>query len=231
MTIASIALLALSTAASAADKDRTVSGVIGSYAANDPAFELVSPMDALGVFGLRVEYGLTDRFTLAATGTRKRVATAWYDSHVEGSPSIGSGESFDDPTLMAGFLGQQVTIGPKVMLFKQPDRLVNGYFTAQGLAYFGTLRLDDDFTREDNPNQYVYRGWAPGFVTALGAEAQVLPRRRVRPTAFLEMGYSLTGQMAFSDENVRDQGRPEPVPLGDLQFRGFYLQSGIGVRF
>ena len=199
--------------------------VVSSYHSNDEAFELYSPNDALGTQGLRLEGDLRGPISLVGSYTRRRVASEYFDSLVDSDQDETDRE---DAALIAAFSGQQITFGPKVRV--DATRSLSLYAVGQGLAFIGTSRLDDDPTTEDNLNQITMRSWAPGFVAAGGAEfaPKVGP---VNLSTFLELGYNWTAQMAFEDASVREDGTNEPASMGDMAFRGFYLQWGVGVRF
>jgi hypothetical protein len=37
--------------------------------------------------------------------------------------------------------------------------------------------------------------------------------------------------MSFTDRNIRENGTNAPADMGDLAFRGLYVQTGLGIRF
>jgi hypothetical protein len=199
--------------------------VVGSYHSNDEAFDLYSPNDAIGAMGLRLETDLKGPISLVGSYTRKQVSSEYFDSLVENSASNLDRE---EAALVAGFAGQQITIGPKVHYAVKSA--ISVYAVGQALAFVGTSRLDDDPGADDNINQLTMRGWAPGFVAAGGVE--LMPKvGPLKTSTFLEMGYNWTAQLDYSDEAIRENGTNEPAAMGDLAFRGYYVQFGVGVRF
>ena len=159
-----------------------------------------------------------------ATYTRRTVASEYYDSLVESERM----PERDDAALVAAFTGQQVTVGPKLRV--DLGRGFSPYVVGQGLAFIGTSRLDDAPGVDGNPNELRARSWAPGFVAAGGLEysPSIGP---VQLSTFFELGYNWTAQMSFEDANVRENGTNAPAVMGDMAFRGLYVQTGIGVRF
>jgi len=201
-----------------------VHAVIGAYHTSDDAFNLYSPNDALASPGIRLERDIRGPVSLVGTYTRKRVASEYFESLVEnnGDPDR------EEAALVAAFIGQQVTFGPKVRFTR--SHALSPYLAAKGLAFFGTSRLDDAPEVEDNANELKARGWAPGFVAAGGVE--FAPNvGAFTPTAFMEMGYNWTAQLELRDENIAEHGTNEPALMGDMAFRGFYIQLGMGLRF
>ena len=163
--------------------------------------------------------------SLVGSYTRRRVASEYFDSMVESDRDTP--ESLE-AALVAAFTGQQITLGPKLRMDRRG--VFSPYVVAQGMAFIGTSRLDDAPSTEDNVNELRMRGWAPGFVAAGGVEAAPT-LGPVYLTRFLEMGYNWTAQLELRDEAVRENGTNEPALMGDLAFRGFYVQLGLGLRF
>ncbi len=201
--------------------------VLGQYASNDDQFSLYSGDNNIGARGLRVGVGLTPHWSVVGSYTRRRVATAYDATSVEGADSEST---YERPTFVAAFSAQQITLGPKYAYTL--TNMLTPYAVAQGLAFVGTSRLDDNADDPENLNQIKGRGTAFGFVTALGAELTT-PKDLggLRPALFLEVGYNWTSELLLVDEAVGQNGTSEPAPLGDLHFRGAFVQSGIGVRF
>mgnify|MGYP003335200688 CR=1 FL=1 len=74
--------------------------------------------------------------------------------------------------------------------------------------------------------------WAPGFITAAGVEVNPqLSALPVQLSSFLEMGYNWTGALKLTDENIAANGTNEPASMGELTFRGYYVQAGVGIKF
>jgi hypothetical protein len=220
------ALAATLPVAQAADRaPRSAHFVFSSYHVDDEAFDLYSPNDALGSMGLRLEQHLRGPLSLVGSYSRRRVASEYFDSLVNSGKDPSDTE---EAALVASFAGQQITLGPKLRHDFGPAFSV--YAVGQGLAFVGTTRIDDDPTADDNPSELTMRAWAPGFVAAGGVE--FAPKIGSVPlSTFLEMGYNWTAQMDFNDPNIRENGTNEPASMGDLAFRGFYVQLGVGVRF
>ena len=136
----------------------------------------------------------------------------------------------DEAALITGFTGQQFTVGPKLRV--EPKPWLGAYVTAQGLAFRGTSRLDDRPEKDENRNQLKAAAWAPGFITAAGVEVNPqLSALPVQLSSFLEMGYNWTGALKLTDENIAANGTNEPASMGELTFRGYYVQAGVGIKF
>jgi len=56
-------------------------------------------------------------------------------------------------------------------------------------------------------------------------------RSPVQLSSFLEMGYNWTAALKLTDENIGEHGTNEPASMGELTFRGYYLQAGVGIKF
>ncbi len=225
-SLLSIAALAATVPAANASerKPNAVQLVYGGYGSGDDAFSFYSPNNSLGAAGIRGERDLRGPVSLTGTYTRRRVASEYYDSLVESDRM----PERDEAALVATFTGQQITLGPKVRV--DLGRGFSPYVVGQGLAFIGTSRLDDDPGVEGNLNELRNRSWAPGFVAAGGVEYSP-SIGAVRLSTFFELGYNWTAQLGFEDESVRERGTNAPADMGDLAFRGVYVQTGIGVRF
>jgi len=229
LPLLALGAVALSSSAQAAD-DRPAHEfhlVTGSYASGDRHFEFYSPLNNIGSSGARLGIGLKGPWTLTAGYTRRTVVSEYFNSLVE---SNNDELDRDDAALITGFTGQQVTLGPKFQI--DPKPWLGTYITTQGLLFMGTSRLDDDPTTDDNRNQLKAFDWAPGFVAAAGVQLNPQIRRSpVQLSSFLEMGYNWTAALKLTDENIGEHGTNEPASMGELTFRGYYLQAGVGIKF
>jgi hypothetical protein len=215
---------ALPTAHASEREKNAVQLVYGGYGSGDDAFEFYSPNDSLGAAGIRGERDLGANLSLTGSYTRRTVASEYYDGLVESDRM----PERDEAALVAAFTGQQITLGPKLRV--DLKRNLSPYVVGQGLAFIGTSRLDDAPYTDGNPNELQARSWAPGFVAAGGLEYS--PRiGPVRLSTFFELGYNWTAQMGFTDRNIRENGTNAPADMGDLAFRGLYVQTGLGIRF
>ncbi|HCH65124.1 MAG TPA: hypothetical protein DFR83_20135 [Deltaproteobacteria bacterium] len=219
------AFSALSTAEASERGKNAVHLVYGSYASNDAAFEFYSPNPSIGAAGIRGERALRGPVSLVSTYTRRTVSSEYYDDLILADQM----PEREEAALVAAFTGQQFTVGPKLQLDLGKSAF-STYVVGQGLAFVGTSRLDDAPDEDDNLNQLKARSWAPGFIAAGGLEYS--PRvGPIQLSTFVELGYNWTAQMGFEDDSVRESGTNAPADMGDLAFRGFYMQMGLGVRF
>jgi hypothetical protein len=228
-TLLALGALALSSPALAADERpaHEFHLVTGSYGTGDRHFEIYSPLSSIGASGARLGIGLKGPWSIMTGYTRRSVVSEYFDSMVGSNPTE---IERDEAALITSFTGQQVTFGPKLQI--DPKPWLGTYVTAQGLMFMGSSRLDDDPTTDENPNQLKSFGWAPGFVAAAGIE--VNPQIKASPvqlSSFLEMGYNWTAAFELSDENIDKYGTNEPASMGELSFRGYYMQAGIGIKF
>ena len=224
LTIAALAV-ALPTAHAAERGQNALQLVYGSYASNDDAFSLFSPNASIGAAGIRGERDLLGRLSVVGSYTRRTVSSEYYDDLVMSDQY----PIRDEAALVAAFTGQQITVGPKLR-HDFGKRAFSAYAVGQGLAFVGTTRLDDAPSEEGNINELQSRSWAPGFVAATGLEFSPT-MGRVQLSSFFEVGYNWTAQMSFEDDNVRQNGTNAPASMGDLAFRGAYVQVGVGMRF
>ena len=228
-TLLALGALALSSPALAQD-DRAAHEfhlVTGSYGTNDSQFEIYSPNASIGASGARLGIGIKGPWSVMAGYTRRSVVSEYFDSMVGSNPSE---LERDEAALITSFTGQQVTLGPKFQI--DPKPWLGTYVTAQGLMFMGTSRLDDDPSTDENRNQLKSFGWAPGFVTAVGFEVNPqISRSPVQFSSFLEMGYNWTAGLELTDKNIDKYGTNEPASMGELSFRGYYMQAGVGIKF
>ncbi|MCB9741758.1 MAG: outer membrane beta-barrel protein [Alphaproteobacteria bacterium] len=194
--------------------DHELSAELGTLGAADAAWDTFDQRDRLGSFGVRGSYAFHPRLSATASFHRRARGAAHDFSSAEiGASDIpGGSEGY-----VAAYTGNMYSLGLKADV--EPSHYLRPYLSAEGLLLQGTARLDDDTEEDDNVNQILASGLAPGFAVAGGAEIYLgLPEWPVWPALHLEMGY----------------GRALPMdiePLGDVQFKGFFLRSGVGIRF
>lgn len=201
----------LSNSALAADHGASIElGTLGAY---DQGWETFRERNNLPSFGVQAQVAVHDRVAVVGSYHRHRAGALHsfnLDRFESGVP--GGGEGF-----VASFTGNTFGLGVRADI--EPVPILQPYVSASGLLVQGTARLDDDTDDDENPNQIVARGVAPGFAVAGGGQLLVgAPSWTVAPTLYLEMGYNWTTQLDLD-------------ALGDVAFRGFYLRTGLGVRF
>lgn len=98
------------------------------------------------------------------------------------------------------------------------DSTFHPYAAAQLQLFQVGVRLDGDEEADDNLDQSVSRGFAPGATGALGLELRPQPDWQVQPSLFLEGGYTWSLSSAVGD-------------LGTAQAKGLNMQAGVGLRF
>lgn len=168
-------------------------------------WDYLSGRDGLRGWGLRGGYGLGDHTT---------IVLGWQHGADGGDLYAGSDEEQD---LRMALYTNRFSLGPKLDI--QPLTWLHPYATAQATVLWGALKMDDDLQDDENPNQIRENGLAPGGLAALGLD--FIPARvdrTVRPAMSLELGYALTVPLELGD-------------LGEIPFRGFYVDWGVGVRF
>ena len=236
MTLATMGLVALlssnTTLAADGPTGRAVSGhelslQVGTLATPDPAWEYLGSGNQIASYGVRAGWGFTPALGLVASWHRGRDGV-----DLEGPASASDVDSSDGLLFRTSFVSHQFALGPKLQWRMKP--WFAPYATLQGLGVVGTARLDDGFDEDDNPNQYTYRGFAPGGVLAGGVDVKPFRiARGVRVGTHLEMGYALTGRMKLVQEGGRDPSNDDngEALLGVVGFRGFTMRFGVGVNF
>lgn len=185
---------------------------LGTIGADDPSYNVVDERDTWRTFGATGALAVHPRVALLGSyHVNSRGADNGLPGDVGSSRTPGAGEGFT-----AAYTGHTVGLGVRGDV--EPTPYFLPYLSAQALLQLGTLRLDDDSDADDNLNQLIARGAAPGFSAAAGGELIMAPDWSVSPTAHLELGYALTGRQQLGD-------------VGELYLRGFYLRTGVGVEF
>lgn len=212
--IALSALLSAPASAGSPDgQDHELSLEVGSLGTPDRNWEYLSPTDGVGTLGIRGGYALSPAVTLVGSYHWRRYVT---DFEVE---------SDDDPQeFEAMFATNQVQAGAKVDV--QVQHWLRPYGTLQVMGVGGRLRLDGDL--EDDEKGTNYRSFSPGAAAALGLDlVPGSPRSPAHFATHLEMGYGYVLPLGFEDADAGNQ----PISLGDLEIRGFYVRWGAGVHF
>lgn len=195
---------------------------LGSLSAPDTDWEMFSSGSAVGTWGIRGGYGLAEHLSVVA---------GWHHS-ADGAQIWLDGESSDVADFHTAFLSDQFTVGPKFDYAVTSH--LSPYATVQAMLYRGKIRLDTDIEHEGNPNELKFSALAPGAYGALGVEW--LPIRlgdRARVGTHLELGYAWVLPMKFKDDNgtQRDENSDKPAFVGQMDFHGFAMRWGVGLRF
>lgn len=239
MTLATLGLAALLTSPTASadesttNRSRAVAGhevslELGTLAAPDPDWEYLGSGNQISSHGVRAGWGFTPMLALVASWHRGADGVE-FDGPVSDDTSGGE----ENLLFRTSFISHQLALGPKLQWRVTP--WLAPYATLQGLGVLGTARLDDGFDDDDNPNQYTYRGLAPGGFVSGGVDVKpVRLAQGMRLGTHIELGYALTGRMRLVQEGGRDPAstdEPRTAQLGAVGFRGFTMRFGVGVNF
>lgn len=180
-----------------------------SLHAPDDNWDYYSDRESLNTWGLRAGFGLTDRLSVVA---------GWQHDVQGGTLYFDYGDDeWDAASVSLALTSNTWTVGPKYGVEVFP--WLYPYATVQGALLWGTTKLDDDVEDDENMNELRASGLAPGALGALGLEFRALRvDRPVRPAVFAEFGYGWMAPLQQGD-------------LGELTFRGFYANWGLGARF
>ena len=214
-TLAALALLALPTAAGAADHE--LSFELGTPASYDDNFQLFQDDgDFLGTRGLRLGVAVHERVAViagwhrGASGTRIEYGETYYeDDEYE--------EYYEQTGMVAALYADEFTLGAKadlpVAVWFRP------FATLQGMGLRGLVRIDDDTSSDDNPNQIQRTAFAPGGMATGGLDFRVpfMDGKLAAATSF-ELGYAYAPPLDFDE-------------LGTLKMRGLVFRWGLGARF
>lgn len=198
------ALLLLPGAVFAADRE--VSFEVGSLGqAAEDNWSLFSENDALTTVGVRLGYPVHDRLAVVAGWHHGTTGT-----HVE----IGDAE---DSVLAAAYYADDFTLGVKadwdVASWFRP------YATVAAAGQRTMVRMDDDTSVNDNPNQIQRAAFCPGALAAAGLDFRLpFAQGRMAAASYLELGYQLLAPADLEE-------------LGSLQTRGLVFRWGVGMRF
>lgn len=196
---------------------------LGTLGAPDSAWRYLGSSSYIPSYGARVGFGITPAIAVVAS---------WHRGQ-DGAEIEGPGATDDDVLFRTAFTSHQIAVGPKLQWRWKP--WLAPYATLQGLGVVGRARLDDGFDEDDNPNQYTYRGFAPGGMVTGGVDLKpVRVAKGVRLGTHLEMGYALTSRMTLVQEGGKDPANSSnngDVELGSVGFRGFTMRFGVGVNF
>jgi hypothetical protein len=206
-------LLALHTADAA--PAHSVALDIGRMGSNHRGANMLG-YDALATYGFRMVYDLERWPALDLTGglrfSERRTNVMIYDDVLY--QEVGEFESrWFHNTAALGFRLQGQTGWEGF----QP------YVRGMGSLETAVLRLDEDLDDKENVNRLREVALAPGVELVAGVDIVTAPFGMdvgpdVSPVLFLEMGWNRTG--LFDLEEV-----------GEMQFGGYVIRSGIGIAF
>lgn len=209
------ALLAGTALAGSADGiDHEVSYEISGLNTSDPTFEVFSDSDLLSAPGIRLGYGISENLTVVGGWNLGR-----YRSEFE--VDADSGYTVFDVNLTT----HQLRLGAKADL--QVLHWLRPYVTLQGIGMLGRLSIDE-YPGDDDDEIIRYGDTAFGGLAAAGID--LVPgdsSNRLHVGGYLEMGYGRVLPMQFEDT---DSGNAA-IEIGDLDFQGFAINAGVGVRF
>jgi hypothetical protein len=206
--IKSIAVLAaLSLPASAVAADHEISLELGTtgHGADDNWFLFSDYNDVLPSYGVRLGFAVHDRVAViggwhhGAEGTRVEM------------------EGYEDSALAAAYYADTFSLGAKADL--PVATWFRPYATVQGLGIMSKVRLDDDTSDDDNPNQLERGAFSPGAAATAGVDFRVpFNEGAWALSSHLELGYHLATPASFDE-------------LGTLLNRGLVFRWGLGARF
>jgi hypothetical protein len=177
---------------------------LGSTHAPDPGYELFSDKNAMGSWGARLGFGLSDRTSLLVD---------WQHSGPGGRVTT----SADTADFEAALTVDQLAFGPRFGI--QIEDTVMPYVTVQAVGMRGRLRLDGDPASDDEIDQWKDSALTGGGLAMGGAQIMLgEPEQAVRFSGHLEMGYGYALPLDYGD-------------YGSISFHGFALRGGAGIVF
>ncbi len=208
-------LLLLSSLASAADLE--VNLEVGRLDIAKGYWDLFDYNNVQATYGVRADWHKSSRLGFSAsyahfvTGAHNSVWDYWEYDEGGSEDSPGAAEGFD-----AAFRGHVVGLGVRggVDLWGW----FNPYATLEARGLHAVVRLDDDTSDDDNPNQITVRGTTVGAVAAAGMDIRIPTKYRWAFSHNLEIGYEIMAPLNID-------------PLGALAVRGLHVRAGFGVRF
>ena len=177
---------------------------LGSTHAPDDGYSLFSDKNAMGSWGARLGFGLSDRTSLLVD---------WQHS----SPGGAVATSAETVEFQAALTVDQLAVGPRFGVLIED--LVMPYATVQAVGMRGRLRLDGDPSSNDELDQWMDSALTGGGL-AMGGAQVVLGEleQAVRFSGHLEMGYGYALPLDYGE-------------LGSISFHGFALRGGAGIVF
>ena len=177
---------------------------LGSTHAPDDGYALFSESNAMGSWGARLGFGLSDRTSLLVD---------WQHSGPGGEVMTED----DSASFDAALTVDQLSVGPRFGITIQD--VVTPYVTAQAVGMRGRVRLDGDPQSNDELDEWKDSSLTGGLL-AMGGAQVVLgdPEQAVRFSGHLEMGYGYALPLEFGD-------------YGSISFHGFALRGGAGIVF
>lgn len=195
-------ILALMAATPAMAADNELSFEGGFLEAQDDAWRVFSSSELVPAYGVRGALKVHDRIAIVATYNHARRGASLY------SPT-------DQLLGSSAYFGNEVGLGVKVDYsfwdWLQP------YAHLDGLLHLGRARLDGQPSADNNTTLVNQRGTTGGFRGMGGVEFQI-PSKSLTAGLYVEAGYTWLAPIQMGD-------------FGDLDFGGFTLRSGVGVRF
>ena len=177
---------------------------LGSTHAPDDGYSLFSDKNAMGSWGARVGFGLSDRTSLLVD---------WQHSGPGGEVMT----SADTADFEAALTVDQLAVGPRFGIRIQD--VVMPYVTVQAVGMRGRIRFDGDPESNDDLDQWKDSALTGGGLAMGGAQVVLgVPEQAVRFSGHLEMGYGYALPLDFGD-------------YGSISFHGFALRGGAGIVF
>jgi hypothetical protein len=220
-TLAATALLAIPTTAAAADHELSFELGTTGHSADDNWQLFDDYSDAQTTLGLRAGFAVHDRVAVIA-GWQHGASGSW----IEMPGYEGGGGDWDEdyydgyssgPALGMAYYNDTFSLGAKadwpVAVWFRP------YVTVQGLGIMSKVRVDDDTSTDDNPNQLERSAFDFGGAATGGLDFRIPIKQGAWALAsYLELGYQYATPASFGE-------------LGAMTNRGLLFRWGLGARF
>jgi hypothetical protein len=206
-SITAIAILALPTAAMAADHEISLELGTTGHGADDNWFLFNDDWDTLSSYGVRAGFAVHDNVS---------VIGGWHHG-ARGTRLELNGTDESEANAGLAYYADTFSLGAKVdwplWVWLHP------YATVQGLGIRSMVRIDDAPADDDNPNQIQRGAFSPAGAATGGLEFRVpFHHNEWALASHLELGYQLGTRSSFDE-------------LGSLTNRGVVFRWGLGVRF
>jgi len=184
----------------------------GLIQSDDPNWDIFSDTGGLSTVGVRAGYGINSWLS---------VVGGWHH-RTHDSEMFSEFSDYVELRLNA----DRFSVGAKANY--ELNSWIKPYATVQPMAVRGGLQIDEDGSDDYNINEYQFSDWSFGGLAALGVDViPADPRNFLNLSAHLEAGYGLLQPLSFENSDVGNTA----VSIGDLDFNGFYVQGGVGIRF
>jgi hypothetical protein len=217
-SITALALLAIPSTAIAADHEISLELGTTGHAPDDNWFLFNDYSDTLSSYGVRAGYAVHPRVAIiggwhhGAHGSRIEM-----DGYEGDNDEYYYDEYEGGQAMAAAYYADTFSLGAKADL--PIATWFRPYATLQGLGIMSKVRLDDDTTTDDNPNQLQRSAMSFGGAATGGLDFRVpFNQGAWALSSHVELGYHLGTAANFEE-------------LGSLSNRGLLFRWGLGARF